>query len=75
MSAFAFDTSASDDDSPARSRSSQPRGPSWLYHFSATFAAVLLAGLLLLIGVRLYVQWSIADALKGADKPPAKVAK
>jgi hypothetical protein len=70
MSAFDFDSP-----SPARSRSRQPAGPSWLHTFTATFAAVFLAGLLLLVGIRFYVYWSIQDTLEKWKNPPAKVAK
>jgi hypothetical protein len=68
--AFEFDDSAS----TAR-RSRQPGGPSWLSSCSSTFTAVLLAGILLLVGVRLYLHWSIADAFEKLKNPPAKVAK
>jgi hypothetical protein len=36
--------------------------------FVATFLAVLLAGGLLLIGVRFYVRWEIARVVEGIDK-------
>jgi arginyl-tRNA synthetase len=43
-----------------QARQSQPMG--WLGHFTATFAGALLAGILLLVGVRTYIHWSVADA-------------
>lgn len=59
---FAFDRA---DDSPTRtgSRTRQPGGPSWLHSFTATFAGALLAGVVLLLGVRLYIHWSISDTV------------
>jgi len=36
-------------------------GPSWMQMFTACFAGTFLAGLLLLVGIRLYIHWSIAD--------------
>jgi|GEM_PF-3911164 len=61
-------------DTPSRGRSRHPAGPSWLHSFSATFAAVLLAGILLLLGIRFYVMWSVRDALERVKQPaPAKV--
>lgn len=50
----------------------QPTGPTWLHTFTAVFAGALLAGVVLLLGIRLYIQWSVADAMKAKDTP-AKV--
>jgi hypothetical protein len=36
--------------------------------FPATFAAALLAGTLMLVGVREYVNWSIRDPAEQIDK-------
>jgi hypothetical protein len=59
-------------DAPRRYRPAA--GPSWLHTFSAQFAAALLAGVLLLVAVRLYVHWSIRDTLDQWNRPaPAKV--
>lgn len=48
--------------------------PGWLHTFTAVFAAVLLAGTLLLLGVRAYLHWSVSDALRtkpaGVTSPP-----
>lgn len=38
--------------------------PGWLHTFTAVFAAVMLAGLLLLAGLRLYFHWSVRDTLQ-----------
>lgn len=72
-SAFDFDSDEQDDATEPAPRSrvvsrrphgSGSEGASWLTIFSATLAANVLAGIVILIGVRFYVIWSIADALK-----------
>ncbi|QEG26516.1 hypothetical protein GobsT_12560 [Gemmata obscuriglobus] len=65
MSDFAFD-----DESPSRYRRSSP-GPSWLHTFSAVFAGALLAGILLLVGLRAYLKWSIEDGIERMKNPPS----
>ncbi len=40
----------------------------WLTVFSATLAAVVLGGLILGLGLRLYIAWSIADTFKEPEK-------
>lgn len=79
--AFEFeDDEAEEEERPPRSRSAPaPRraaygtgsGPSWLSMFTATLAGTFLAGVLLLIGVRLYIHWSIKDSIDKLKNPPA----
>lgn len=42
--------------------------PSWFRQFSAVAAGVLLAGLLLLLGVRLYLHWSVSDTIQRVNE-------
>lgn len=42
----------------------QPPGMSWIGTFTAVFAATLLAGAILLLGVRSYIHWSIQDTVR-----------
>ena len=46
------------------SRRAKPQQFPILWHFISTFLAVSLAGALLLFCVRVYIQWSVADALQ-----------
>jgi hypothetical protein len=52
------------DDVPSysRHRAERTAGPSWFGMFTANLAGALVAGLLLLVGVRFYLHWSVADA-------------
>ena len=52
-------------DSPQRPRNV---GPSWFHTFSATLAAVVLGGAILIVGLRFYIQWSLASGIEDARK-------
>ncbi len=53
-------------------RNTQTNGRAWLAHASATFAGALLAGAILLVGIRVYIHWSISDNLIRNDKATLK---
>jgi hypothetical protein len=45
-------------------RPASTTGPSWLSMFSATLAALLIAGLVFGLATRAYLHWSISDTAK-----------
>ena len=80
--AFEFEPDDGADEPAPRSRTASrrashgtPGGPSWLTIFTATLAANVLAGAIILFGVRLYIYWSIADTVDKLNNSPTKVVK
>lgn len=56
-------------DAPSRpSRYAAYRGPGWVSHFTSTFAAILLAGVLLILAVRYWLHWSAEQWGKEVQK-------
>lgn len=54
-------------------RASGPAPPGWLFHFSAPLAAVLLAGVVLPFGIRLWIRYTIAGAFKSVSAREGEV--
>lgn len=49
-------------------RQSQRNGPGWFEMFSANFAGTLLAGIILIVGMKLYVESKIEAAGENLKK-------
>ncbi len=61
MAAFEFEEPQQP---PARPRLPQrSAGSIWLSNFSSTLAAVVLGGVILLVGIRVYIRWSVNDTV------------
>jgi hypothetical protein len=62
MASFEFDDPQQ---APSRSRPQQrSAGSVWLSNFSSTLAAVIVGGVILLVGVRVYIRWSVNDTVE-----------
>lgn len=55
-------------DFPAPAAQPRPARFSWGASFTSTLAAVLVAGLLLGLGARWYIRWSVRDSWEQASK-------
>lgn len=54
-------------------RPSQPAfGPSWIGQLGAVFIGTVLAGIVLLVGVRAYLRWSVEDTMRPHTTERAK---
>lgn len=51
-----------------RATPAPPTGPSWLGMFSAHLAALLVAGVLIGLGVRAWLHWSVSDTIRQANE-------
>lgn len=69
MADFEFPEEEEDKKPVKKYRQGESTYAPWWHTASAVLVGALLAGIILLLGVRLYIKWSIEDAIKKPENP------